>query len=50
MMKLLRSKNMIKMGNRGGGHGWTRPDPPTTEIYVHRREVYNMNIRIQFSI
>jgi hypothetical protein len=39
MKKLLKNPTLMITNSRGGGHGWARPDPPTPEIYVHKREV-----------
>jgi len=36
MRKLISSKTLMAVR---GGHGWARPDPPLTEVYIHKREV-----------
>jgi hypothetical protein len=46
MRKLISSKTLLPMR---GGHGWTRPDVPLTEDYIHKREVSLCLSRILFS-
>ena len=40
MLSKLTRSSFQRMMVRGGGHGWTRPDPPLNEKHEHKREVF----------